>query len=115
MTTQQTIAPHGGTLVDLLVTGSERDRLEEEARHVPKVVVNARELSDLEMLAVGALSPLTGFVGEADYRLILETMHLENGLAWTIPVTLSLSDEEAKRIGGAIASARPRPCSARGR
>src|SRR5678815_3535669 len=62
-------------------------------------VVNARELSDLEMLAVGALSPLTGFVGEADYVSVLETMHLSGGLAWAIPVTLSLTDDDVKRIG----------------
>jgi sulfate adenylyltransferase len=105
MTTQETIAPHGGTLVDLVVPDADRDTLAGEARHFPKVVVNARELSDLEMLAVGALSPLTGFLGESDYRSILDTMHLESGLAWTIPVTLSLTEEEAKRIGGAEAVA----------
>jgi sulfate adenylyltransferase len=103
MTTHQTIAPHGGALVDLLVAEADHDKLADEARHFPKVVVNARELSDLEMLAVGALSPLSGFQDEADYRSILDEMHLVNGLAWTIPVTLSLSDEEAKRIGGAEA------------
>jgi sulfate adenylyltransferase len=99
------IAPHGGTLVDLLVTGPEAESLEREAENRPKITVNERELSDLEMLAVGALSPLRGFVGERDYRSILETMHLENGLAWTIPVTLSLTDEESKRVGGADAVA----------
>jgi len=71
-----------------------------EAANLPKVDVGTRELSDLEMLAVGALSPLTGFVGEADYRSILDTMHLENGLAWTIPVTLSVDADGAKRVGG---------------
>jgi sulfate adenylyltransferase len=65
--------------------------------------VKPRELSDLEMLAVGALSPLTGFQGETDYASILETMHLSTGLPWTIPVTLSLTDDAAKRIGGADA------------
>ncbi len=103
MTADQTIAPHGGTLVDLLVPEADRDKLSEEAQHFPKITVNPRELSDLEMLAVGALSPLTGFQGEADYRSILDSLHLSNGLAWTIPVTLSLSDEETKRIGGAEA------------
>jgi sulfate adenylyltransferase len=105
MTQNDPIAPHGGTLVDLLVTGPDAESLEREAENRPKITVNERELSDLEMLAVGALSPLRGFVGERDYRSILETMHLENGLAWTIPVTLSLTDEEAKRVGGADAVA----------
>jgi ATP sulfurylase len=105
MTQNEPIAPHGGTLVDLQVNGPEAESLEREAESRPKITVNERELSDLEMLAVGALSPLRGFVGERDYRSILETMHLENGLAWTIPVTLSLTDEEAKRVGGADAVA----------
>ena len=95
------IAPHGGTLVDLLVPEGERDRAREEARNLPKLTVNERELSDLEMLAVGALSPLTGFLGEKDYRSILDAMHLSGGLPWTIPVTLSLTEEDLKRIGGA--------------
>jgi sulfate adenylyltransferase len=95
----QTIAPHGGTLVDLLVPSDERDAGRREAANHPKLVVNERELSDLEMLAVGALSPLTGFVGERDYRSILETMHLSGGLPWTIPVTLSAAEDDIKRIG----------------
>jgi len=101
----ETIAPHGGTLVNLLVPDGDRQRLIDEAGNHPKLTVKDRELSDLEMLAIGALSPLTGFVGEDDYRSILETMHLTNGPAWTIPVTLSVDDEEAKRIGGSEAVA----------
>jgi sulfate adenylyltransferase len=105
MSTDHTIAPHGGVLVDLLVPEGERQRLLEDAQHFPKLVVSERELSDLELLAVGALSPLTGFQAEAEYHHILETMHLTSGLAWTIPVTLSLTDEEVKRVGGAEAVA----------
>jgi sulfate adenylyltransferase len=99
----QTIAPHGGTLIDLLVGGAEAEKLGGEAEHYPKIDVSERELSDLEMLTVGALSPLTGFQGEKDYHSVLETMHLADGLPWTIPVTLSLDEEGVKRIGGAEA------------
>src|SRR5262245_34319172 len=105
MSEPETIAPHGGTLVDLLIPESERPSAAAEAEHLPKLVVNERELSDLEMLTVGALSPLTGFVGETDYLSVLETMHLSNGLAWSIPVTLSLTDEDVKRIGAGNAVA----------
>ncbi|MGH2530112.1 MAG: sulfate adenylyltransferase [Actinomycetota bacterium] len=101
MTRTATIAPHGGTLVNLLAFEAEGERLAQEAGHHPKIKVNDRELSDLELLSVGALSPLTGFHGEKDHHSILETMHLPNGLPWTIPVTLSLEEEEVKRIGGA--------------
>jgi sulfate adenylyltransferase len=103
MPRNETVAPHGGTLVNLIVESHEAEKLAQEAEHHPKIKVNDRELSDLEMLAVGALSPLTGFQGEKEYHAILETMHLTNGLVWSIPVTLSLSDDEMKRIGGADA------------
>jgi sulfate adenylyltransferase len=99
----QSIAPHGGTLVDLLVSERDRDKLADEARNFPKLTVSDRELSDLEMLSIGALSPLTGFQGKAEYDSILDSLRLPNGLPWTIPVTLSLTHEEAKRIGGAEA------------
>jgi sulfate adenylyltransferase len=95
------IPPHGGTLVDLLAEADEADSLRAEAGNLPKIVVSERELADLEMLTVGALSPLTGFQGEEEHRSILETMHLPVGLAWAIPVTLSVSDDAAKRLGGA--------------
>jgi sulfate adenylyltransferase len=100
MSDQHPIAPHGGQLVDLLVDGDAGEALRREAANLPKVVVNERELSDLEMLANGALSPLRGFQGERDYHSVLETMHLPDGLAWAIPVVLSVTDEEAKRFGG---------------
>ena len=99
------IAPHGGTLVDLRVGPDAAEALKAEAANLPKVVVSARELSDLEMLAVGALSPLTGFQGEADYHSILERMRLASDLPWSIPVTLSLTDDEAHTLGGADAVA----------
>ncbi len=96
--TTETIAPHGGRLVDLLLSPEEAERAAEEAEGLPVVTVGKRELSDLEMLAVGALSPLTGFIGEKDYRTVLDEMHLSSGLPWTIPVTLSLTEEEAKSL-----------------
>ena len=101
MSTTETIAPHGGKLVDLRLPKAEAERGADEAEHLPKIHIGTRELSDLEMMAVGALSPLTGFMGEKDYRSVIEQAHMANGLVWTIPVTLSLKEDEAKRIGGA--------------
>jgi sulfate adenylyltransferase len=95
------IAPHGGTLVDLMVAGDAAADLRVEAANLPSAVVSDRELADLEMLTVGALSPLTGFQGEADYHSVLDTMHLTNGLAWAIPVTLSVDEDGSHRLGGA--------------
>src|SRR3989304_2435240 len=79
------IPPRGGIPVARLVPDAERETAVQQAEPLPKLVVNPRELSDLEMLTVGALSPLTGFMGEKDHRLILETMPLESGLPWSIP------------------------------
>ena len=99
------IAPHGGTLVNLLAGADDAANLAAEAANLPKLVVNERELSDLEMLATGALSPLTGFQGEADYVGVLDDMHLASGLAWAIPVVLSVGDDDQHRVGGADAIA----------
>jgi sulfate adenylyltransferase len=95
------IAPHGGQLVNLVASPDAAANLAAEAANLPKVAVNERELADLEMLATGALSPLTGFQAEADYHSVLETMHLTDGLVWAIPVVLGLSDDDAHRVGGA--------------
>jgi sulfate adenylyltransferase len=98
------IAPHGGTLVNLLADDATAAALAAEAANLPKLVPNERELSDLEMLAVGALSPLTGFQGEADYHAVLDSMHLANGLAWAIPVVLGVTEEQAHQLGsGSVA------------
>jgi sulfate adenylyltransferase len=99
------IPPHGGTLVNLLAEGDRAGALADEAANLPKLVPNERELSDLEMLATGALSPLTGFQGEDDYHSVLDTMHLSNGLAWAIPVVLGASDDDLHRLGNADAIA----------
>jgi sulfate adenylyltransferase len=95
----ETIPPHGGELVDLLLAGTEGAEAARESENHPKVELGPREAADLEMLVVGALSPLTGFMVEKDYRSVLEEMRLSNGLAWSIPITLSVDDEGMKRIG----------------
>jgi sulfate adenylyltransferase len=105
MTEHHPIPPHGGILVNLVVEGPAAEALAAEAANLPKIVPSERELSDLEMLAVGALSPLTGFLGERDYHSVLETMHLQSGLAWAIPVVLSLSEDDVHKVGNATSIA----------
>lgn len=93
--TQHMIAPHGGVLVNRLATPENISALEQEARELPQLELNSREHSDLDLLAIGALSPLTGFMREADYNSVVENMHLANGLAWSLPITLSAREEQA--------------------
>jgi sulfate adenylyltransferase len=95
----ETIPPHGGELVDLLLAGTEGADAARDSENHPKVELGPREAADLEMLVVGALSPLTGFMVEKDYHQVLEEMRLSSGLAWSIPITLSVDDEGMKRIG----------------
>jgi sulfate adenylyltransferase len=78
-----------------LVEGTERERLLEESKGFKVVRLGAREISDLELIAIGGLSPLEGFQGKSDYESILRNKRLANGLPWTIPITLSASRDEA--------------------
>src|SRR5215471_638502 len=90
-----TIAAHGGSLVNREVTGVERETLLERVPSMPRIELSRREVSDLEMIATGAFSPLEGFTCEEDYIGVRSSGHLASGLPWTIPITLSASDEQA--------------------
>jgi sulfate adenylyltransferase len=89
------IAPHGGQLVNRVLRGSLREAALERAFTFPRVQLSQMSVSDLEMIAVGAYSPLTGFMTKEDYDAVVEDMRLANNLAWTIPVTLPVNDEQA--------------------
>jgi len=103
------IPPHGGTLVARVLAEEARAETLGRAAELPQVVLDARAMSDLELLAVGALSPLDGFMGSADYRGVLEDMRLATGLLWTLPITLAVSAAEARRLreGRPVALAAP--------
>jgi sulfate adenylyltransferase len=97
------IAPHGGALNPRQVEGEEAAALAAQCDDLPKRRLNSRELADLEMLANGGFSPLDGFMTSAQYKSVVETMHLPGGLPWSIPITLSVSKEQANRFQGDIA------------
>jgi sulfate adenylyltransferase len=86
------IAPHGGELINRTVTGDEAASLAEQAQSLPRVHMTEKQTADLDMIASGALSPLTGFMVQADYVPVVEDMHLESGLPWALPVTLSVPE-----------------------
>jgi sulfate adenylyltransferase len=90
--------PHGGTLVDRRVTGDTRAGLVSEAAKLPRVTLDERQVSDLDMIAVGAMSPLTGFMGQSDYRRVVKEMRLADGTPWSIPITLRVSREIAQTV-----------------
>jgi sulfate adenylyltransferase len=90
-----TSVPHGGALVDRKAPEEERKR---RAQELANVVLGPRTLSDLEMLATGVFSPLTGFMVREDYESVVETMRLANGLPWSLPITLPVGEDEANSV-----------------
>lgn len=92
------IAPHGGRLVNRVLEGKSRQEYEKKSKELKKITLTDREISDLEMISVGGFSPLEGFMMSEDYHSVMDTMHLKNGLPWTIPITLSAASEEAKTL-----------------
>ncbi len=93
-----TIAPHGGVLVNRFVAGPRREALLEKVPLLPTIRLDERAQSDVEMIAVGAFSPLRGFLGSADYRTVVEDMRLTSGLPWSIPITLQVSRAQADAL-----------------
>jgi len=92
------IEPHGGKLVDLVVDDSEKQALLEQCRSLPRIRLSERTQCDLEMLAIGAFSPLEGFANEEQFYSICENMCLPGGLPWSIPITLSVDFKQAERL-----------------
>jgi sulfate adenylyltransferase len=93
------VEPHGGNgLKALLAPQTERAEELERARGLIQVPMTSREVSDLLMLAMGAYTPLDGFMNEADWRGACLGMKLENGVFWPIPITLSCERDLADRI-----------------
>lgn len=88
--------PHGGALTPCYVD-TVRNAVASDYPN-PPIVLYALALSDLDLLASGAYSPLTGFMKEAEYRRVLEEMRLENGLLWGLPITLSVDVDVADRL-----------------
>ena len=93
------IPPHGGRLIQRLLEGAARDKAAEEARRLPRLALTPRQLADLELLTIGGLSPLEGFMGAADYRSVIAETRLASGMIWPIPVALGLTDEQKKAVG----------------
>src|SRR5437763_5748607 len=96
---------HGGTLVDLIATEDRAAELKAESANWPSWDLTARQLCDLELLANGGFSPLSGFLGRADYESVCSSMRLADGTLWTIPVVLDLPDEVAEglKVGSSLA------------
>jgi sulfate adenylyltransferase len=92
------ITPHGGKLINLYCSKERKAKILSQVDQYPKIILDEKNLSDLELLASGAFSPLTGFMKKEDYRSVVEDMHLENGIPWTLPITLAVGKDVVKEL-----------------
>ncbi len=95
---QHGIAPHGGQLINRIATAAERQEFLDQAEKLPRVQLDERATSDLVMIAIGGFSPLNGFMEQDDYENVVDNMRLVNALPWSIPITLSVSEEVAEPL-----------------
>ncbi|MHC5002910.1 MAG: sulfate adenylyltransferase [Planctomycetota bacterium] len=105
MSVDTLIPPHGGRLVQALVDGSRARELAAAAGGLPSITLSAKQACDLEMIAIGAFSPLRGFVGKADFEGICRSCRLADGTVWPIPITLAVDDDVKAGLseGGQVA------------
>ncbi|MEM7726142.1 MAG: sulfate adenylyltransferase [Cyanobacteria bacterium P01_A01_bin.45] len=96
--TSDSIPAHGGQLINRIATAEQKKEFLSKAEDLPKVQLDARAVSDLEMIAIGGFSPLTGFMNQADYNRVVTEMRLANGTVWSIPITLSVTEETAQSL-----------------
>jgi sulfate adenylyltransferase len=99
------IEPYGGRLVDLVSTFDDQQQALSQASRLPIVQLTPRSLCDLELLSVGAFSPISRFLGERDHRRVLDEMRLADGTLFPIPITLSIQPESWLKLDQEIALA----------
>jgi sulfate adenylyltransferase len=96
------IPPYGGKLVNLVADPDEREELLARASKLSSIKITMRNLCDLELLATGGFSPLTTFMGKADYDRVLREMRLADGTLWPLPITLTADPKELPTVGDDI-------------
>jgi sulfate adenylyltransferase len=96
------IPPYGGNLVNLLIASDEVEAVKQTANQLPAIRLSDRSVCDLELLAVGALSPLDQFMCQEDYQGVLDNMRLANDTIFPLPITLPIDDEVQVEIGQTV-------------
>ncbi len=96
------IEPHGGKLVNRVVDENTAKDLLEQSKSLPRIQLGSREECDLEMIAIGAFSPLVGFATEEEFLSVCNDMKLPSGLPWPAPVTCTVKDADSEKfnVGG---------------
>jgi len=92
------LEPHGGTLINRIAKGKEKEELIKQAREYYKINIQDRFVSDCEMIAIGGFSPLTGFMDKNTAISVIEKMELPGGIIWSIPILLPISKSDHSKI-----------------
>lgn len=92
------VSPHGGKLKPLLLKGEMLKEARDKSKSLRRIFMTSRERDDLIMMGIGAFSPLEGFMGKFDWKGVCYEMKMPDGTFWPIPITLSVSKEEASEI-----------------
>ncbi|MCT7954936.1 sulfate adenylyltransferase [Laspinema palackyanum] len=92
------IAPHGGHLINRIVSPAQKQEFLAQGETMPRLQLSDRALCDLILIAIGGFSPLTGFMDQKDYDPVVTDMRLANGLPWSVPITLPVSEEIAEPL-----------------
>ncbi|MBW2490330.1 MAG: bifunctional sulfate adenylyltransferase/adenylylsulfate kinase [Deltaproteobacteria bacterium] len=93
-----TVEYYGGAPVQLIVNEERATTLKEISLNLPDIILNDRQLCDLELLATGVFSPLDGFMTRSDYESVLDRMRLQSNVLWPIPICLGISDTKARTL-----------------
>ena len=90
--------PHGGKLVNRVLTGQKREEELARAKQLPTIMIDLEAVITIEMIATGVLSPNEGFMNEKDYKSVLKTGRLANGLVWPVPLSFAPTGERNKQV-----------------
>ncbi|MCZ2258086.1 sulfate adenylyltransferase [Sporosarcina sp. G11-34] len=90
--------PHGGKLIDKVITGKELEEALVRAEQLPKIMVDMEAVITLEMIATGVLSPNEGFMNEVDYKSVLTKGRLDNGIIWPVPLSFAPTGKRNQEI-----------------
>lgn len=89
------IKPHGNKLVNRLISLGNKEELIKKQKHLKKLVLNSKQVSDFEMIATGGFSPLVGFMDRKNYNNVVSNWRLTDGTVWSIPICLDVDKEFA--------------------
>ena len=90
--------PHGGKLVNRVLTGEAREKVLARAKELPMIMIDLEAVITLEMIAIGVLSPNEGFMNEADYESVLKDGRLENGVVWPVPLSFAPTGDRNQEV-----------------